>query len=156
MHGMRYVIENNSPIEAKALIGKSNFHIFNQSQSISPRRFWALLLSITNGGSAKQSLTRYIGMYYLSELEKRELILRWLFSKAFDQRHTEISKRRQENIGQWLLESQEFENWTNDTDSRLLWVHGLGECFYVQKSSEYLQVLTQHSWIRQNFYDVCY
>jgi hypothetical protein len=74
--------------------------------------------------------------------EKRELILHWLFSKPFDQRHTEISNRRQENIGQRLLESQEFKNWTHDTGSQLLWVHGLGKCFYIQKTSEYLDVLT--------------
>ncbi|KAI5847752.1 hypothetical protein DFP73DRAFT_352692 [Morchella snyderi] len=77
MGGVRYVIENNSLIEAKALIE-----------------------------------------------EKRELILHWLSSNTFDQRHTEISNKR-DNIGQWLLGSQEFKNWTHDTDSRLLWVHGL-------------------------------
>ncbi|KAH0603494.1 uncharacterized protein H6S33_007816 [Morchella sextelata] len=56
----------------------------------------------------------------------REVIINWLYSEAFDKRHTEISGRRQPNTGEWILKEPEVQDWENGkSKSRLLWGYGI-------------------------------
>lgn len=58
--------------------------------------------------------------------EKRKAVIEWIYPESFDQKHLEISNKRQKETGTWLLESPEFKGWvTEQQNSRLLWGHGI-------------------------------
>lgn len=53
-------------------------------------------------------------------------VLNWLFSGQFDQKHTEISGKRQEHTGKWLSQEPQYQAWVKDNpDFKLLWGHGI-------------------------------
>lgn len=55
---------------------------------------------------------------------ERKQVLAWLFSLPFDTKHTEISNRRQQHTGNWLLESTEFTTWDLG-NAQILWGSGI-------------------------------
>lgn len=57
----------------------------------------------------------------------RTNVLNWLYSRPYDEKHREISGRRQKNTGQWILDLQNVQDWLdpNNTGSRLLWAYGI-------------------------------
>ena len=57
--------------------------------------------------------------------EKKELMLSELTSIDFEATHTDISSRRVEDTGRWLLESPAYKSWHDDKSSRVLWCPGV-------------------------------
>lgn len=58
--------------------------------------------------------------------EQRAAELNWLSSEAFDKRHVEISEKRQQGTGEWILRTPEVLEWLEGSpNSRLLWGYGI-------------------------------
>ena len=45
--------------------------------------------------------------------EERETVLQWLSPLNFAPQQSELSGRRQEGTGEWLLKSREFQEWVS-------------------------------------------
>ncbi|KAI5839953.1 hypothetical protein DFP73DRAFT_500816, partial [Morchella snyderi] len=57
---------------------------------------------------------------------KRKEVLDWLYPGDPDAKHTDISNRRQEGTGEWLLSSPEMQSWIMGSHpSKLLWGYGI-------------------------------
>lgn len=58
--------------------------------------------------------------------EARLKVLNWLYPESFETRHLDISRRRRERTGEWLLKSPEFcEFVSNNQNSPILWGYGI-------------------------------
>jgi hypothetical protein len=59
-------------------------------------------------------------------VEKREKALKWLYPDAFDNRHTEITNKRQKDTGDWVLQLPGFQGWIKqDSNSNKLCAYGI-------------------------------
>ncbi|CAF9938308.1 MAG: hypothetical protein HETSPECPRED_001028 [Heterodermia speciosa] len=56
--------------------------------------------------------------------DSRQLMLSKLTSVDFEATHTDISSRRVEDTGRWLLESPAYKSWYDSKSSRVLWCPG--------------------------------
>lgn len=80
--------------------------------------------------------------------EKRKKVLHWLSPQAFDTKHIEISGRRQESTGEWLLNRPEVRDWVKkNPNSPLLWGYGIRKSNTASISSYRTQGLTVHLFI---------
>lgn len=52
--------------------------------------------------------------------KKREEVLLWLSPLNFASKQSDLSIRRQEGTGSWLLESQEFQEWISNPGKTLV------------------------------------
>ncbi|KAH8148232.1 uncharacterized protein LAJ45_07684 [Morchella importuna] len=60
------------------------------------------------------------------DAEARLKVLNWLYPESFETRHLDISRRRRERTGEWLLKSPEFcEFVSNNQNSPILWGYGI-------------------------------
>ncbi|KAH0608836.1 uncharacterized protein H6S33_001064 [Morchella sextelata] len=89
------------------------------------------------------------------DAEDRIKILNWLYPESFETRHLEISGRRREKTGEWLLKSAEFVEFVrNNQSSPILWGHGIpgaGKTFLSSAVIDHLQTEA-----RKNNYMVSY
>ncbi|KAI5838888.1 hypothetical protein DFP73DRAFT_563574 [Morchella snyderi] len=60
-----------------------------------------------------------------AQCKERIRICRWLSSGPFDEKHVEVSCKRQENTGGWLLAHHQFISWMGNSGPRLLWGCGI-------------------------------
>jgi len=52
--------------------------------------------------------------------QERQALLEWLSPLNFSAQQNDLSSRRQEGIGEWLLQSNEFETWAQSDGLTLL------------------------------------
>lgn len=57
--------------------------------------------------------------------KKRMEVLNWLYPGTINQKHIEISGRRQDHTGIWLLREPLFQDWVANSGCRLLWGFGI-------------------------------
>ena len=64
--------------------------------------------------------------------QEREAVLQWLSPINFAPQQNDLSGRRQEGTGSWLLESQEFRKWVNKDGKTLVCqgIPGAGQLSY--------------------------
>lgn len=55
----------------------------------------------------------------LNQLQERQNILDWLTSVDYSTQHNDFLSRRQEGTGQWLLESEQFQKWLDQSTETL-------------------------------------
>lgn len=68
------------------------------------------------------------------EDKERQNLLEWLAELSginFDEYHDRIFKRRHQDTGNWLVESVQFKEWIDGTESCLLWCDGNRKTFPV-------------------------
>lgn len=59
----------------------------------------------------------------------RQTVLNWIYPNDFTIKHAEISKRRQESTGNWVLTTPEYQEFEKDISKcRLLWGYGIRMC----------------------------
>lgn len=56
--------------------------------------------------------------------KKRKDVLDWLYPDSVDEKHNEISSRRQKDTGNWLLESKQFRELETGVPE-ILWGYGI-------------------------------
>ena len=82
-----------------------------------------------------QTLSNNIGSFNttvvnnVTTADERSNILAWLSPLEPRLRHTDIQERRVENIGEWVLETEEFKSWYassggNGSDNAVLFCYG--------------------------------
>lgn len=53
-------------------------------------------------------------------------VVNWLYPDEFDKRHVEISGRRREGTGQWIMREPVVQDWVGGVSSfRILWGYGI-------------------------------
>ena len=52
--------------------------------------------------------------------QERETVLKWLSPLNFATQQSDLSSRRQERTGSWLLESQKFQEWVSERGKTLV------------------------------------
>ena len=52
--------------------------------------------------------------------QEREKVLQWISPLDFAPQQSDLSSRRQEGTGSWLLESQEFQEWMSEKGKALV------------------------------------
>jgi len=62
-------------------------------------------------------------------IDERSQLLTWLSPLEPGLRHLDIRERRVENVGEWLLETEEFKRWYagsggGESDDAVLFCHG--------------------------------
>lgn len=77
--------------------------------------------------------------------------------ETFNERHIEISNRRKERTGQWILRLPEVQDWRKNPG--LLWGYGIRTYYYIKNLllpalKDILIVALYYSWCRQNFFEV--
>jgi len=70
-----------------------------------------------------------VSVYNVTVADDRSNILAWLSPLDPKSRHQDIQERRIENIGEWLLETEEFRSWCagsggDETDKGVLFCYG--------------------------------
>lgn len=69
------------------------------------------------------------------EDDERQEVLEWLARLSginFDEDHDRIFKRRHQDTGNWLVESEKFREWIDGMESCFLWCHGNRKLFTVK------------------------
>ena len=52
--------------------------------------------------------------------QEREAVLQWMSPLNFGPQQSDLSGRRQNGIGSWILESQDFQKWVNKEGKTLV------------------------------------
>ena len=60
------------------------------------------------------------------EEERRDLLL-WLSQIDYESHHEDLRTGILPDSGQWLIQSQEFVEWSQSSASSILWLHGIRE-----------------------------
>lgn len=78
-------------------------------------------------------------------MEKREKVLEWLYPGPFDTRHTEVSNKRRENTGDWVLQLPGFQKWMKQESNKLCGygIPGAGKTFISSLVIDHLEALSQ-------------
>jgi len=61
------------------------------------------------------------------QVEERRQFLHWISPIDYEENLNDIIKQRHPQIGQWVVEHNDFELWIEDTNSSLLWCFGKRE-----------------------------
>src|ERR1700722_2437128 len=72
----------------------------------------------------------------------RQAIASWLSSLNFQVSQTEFIQKRKSGTGNWLLESQEFQDWCDGT-SQMLWCPGDGKIISLSRSIDSSSQVTE-------------
>lgn len=74
------------------------------------------LLNVFNGGLIRDNTVKLLQH---QDDQERRTILDWLTSIDYGTQQSDFLSRRQEGTGRWLLESDEFQKWLNETKRTL-------------------------------------
>lgn len=75
--------------------------------------------------------------------DRQKKIKDWLQPPDPSYDYQREKKRRGENTCLWLLDSQTFINWKNDTNNSFLWIHGIPGCGKTVLSTAVIRDLTE-------------
>jgi hypothetical protein len=79
-------------------------------------------------GTMKQPLSRMadrlVNLHDNLAQEERLNIFRWLSTIPYSQHHENMRRGRLQDSGLWLLDHPDFQKWSLDSYSSILWVHG--------------------------------
>lgn len=62
---------------------------------------------------------------YRQVQEQKQALLAKLTTVEFQATHADISSRRAQNTGRWLLDCPEYNSWRSKTSSSVMWCHGI-------------------------------
>ena len=60
----------------------------------------------------------------ISVKDEKSEILAWLFPLEPRIRHQDLRTRRDDNVGEWLLQTDEFQRWCNEGEHAILFCYG--------------------------------
>jgi ankyrin repeat domain-containing protein 50 len=57
-------------------------------------------------------------------VRERKSFLNWISNIPFEKIHEDIYAKKHPDTGDWLIQTDQFQNWFNSPNSALLWCHG--------------------------------
>jgi hypothetical protein len=80
------------------------------------------------------------GFLTLDAESARRQIFGWLSRTSHTTHHKAMGKDFLLGSGKWLLEKKEFIEWTKESSSSILWLHGICERFSISQNYSMIMV----------------
>ncbi|ESK88372.1 hypothetical protein Moror_14777 [Moniliophthora roreri MCA 2997] len=111
--------------QAKAYFQKNTLHqaVATEGQVEMHDNLKQMLASIN--GPIKRMAIDISNIKYQLEDSERTKILDWISPLLYQGYHNHHKRDVLQRTGQWLLQSQMYREWKNDSTSSLLWLHGI-------------------------------